>query len=66
MCWRAASAAPKRRAANRWLSDCGRDGGEAVEGERDDEVTSDAGGQLECVVGVAIGSVELTLCDRHA
>ena len=44
----------------------GRRDGEAVEGERDDEVTADAGGHLERVVRVAFGSVEFTLRDLHA
>ena len=44
----------------------GRRDGEALEGERDDEVAADAGGHFERVVGVTIGSVELTLCDLHA
>ena len=42
-----------------------RGDGEAVEGEWDDEVAAKTGGQLECFVGIAFGSVQLAVRDLH-
>ena len=44
----------------------GRRDGEAVEGERDDEVATKAARQVERVVGIAFGGVEVALCDLDA
>ena len=60
-----ACAAPKRRAASRWLP-ASPASGEAFQDVGDGQVRLDFGGTRERVVGVALSLVWLTLCDRHA